>query len=69
MSPPERSCPVCDAGQLVVRTNHRTGAPFMACDRWPDCDYTEPMREFYRMQSMGHPELPLFEEPSKESHP
>ena len=59
---PPIACPACHTGRLVVRTNRQNDSQFLACDQYPDCKHTEPMREIYRMRAMGHPELPLFED-------
>lgn len=62
MSTIERSCPECGPGTLlVVRVNRATGKPFLACPRWPACDYTEEVPLSVKMRLAGAPTLPGLE--------
>lgn len=58
--PPRKVCPKC-GWDMLVRVNRETGTEFLGCGRWPECQYTEPMPESYKLRRMGAVELPGFE--------
>ncbi len=37
----EVSCPICEDGNLVPKTNRKNGSIFIACNNYPYCKYTE----------------------------
>lgn len=45
---------------LAVRRNKQTDSEFLGCTRWPECNYTEPVPELYRMEAAGAAKLPGF---------
>ena len=53
-----RLCPE-DGSRLVVRTNRDTGQRFLACPKYPECKYTEPLPEDINMRELGAQELPF----------
>lgn len=55
-----KTCPEC-GGRLVVRVNRATREPFLGCERYPGCEYSEPMPEVIRMRRAGAPMLPFIE--------
>jgi ssDNA-binding Zn-finger/Zn-ribbon topoisomerase 1 len=57
-----RDCPDCLSGKLVRKLNGKTGHPFLACDRWPDCDHTEEITAYDAMLGAGAPTLPGLED-------
>jgi ssDNA-binding Zn-finger/Zn-ribbon topoisomerase 1 len=55
-----KDCPKCDGigiSKLIIRKNRQTGELFHGCENWPDCTYTEPLSEEYRMAMLNHPRL------------
>ena len=47
-------------GTLIVRQNRTTKQHFLGCERWPECDHTEPLPEDVKMVGMGAQKLPGF---------
>ncbi len=56
----EKECSACGA-KLVVRFRRKTGMPFLGCERWPNCAYTERMPESVKLRLNGAPALPGLE--------
>lgn len=55
------TCPKCGPGwRLWERINKVTGEKFLACERWPHCDYRQEIPEHVRMEQAGVPRLPGF---------
>ena len=49
-------CPTCGA-KLIVKTNKANGNQFLGCPRWPECNYTRPIPESWKMRAAGQEEL------------
>jgi ssDNA-binding Zn-finger/Zn-ribbon topoisomerase 1 len=47
-------------GTLIIRQNRTTKQHFLGCERWPECDHTEPLPEDVKMVAMGAQKLPGF---------
>ena len=58
-----KPCPECGRA-LVIRTNRANDSQFVACTGYPSCQHTEAVPETLRLRLIGHPELPLFDEPA-----
>ncbi len=56
----EKECEACGA-KLIVRRNKRTDAPFLGCERYPECRYTERLPESVKMRMAGAAPLPGLE--------
>jgi len=54
-------CPECGS-PLVARRNKATDSEFLGCTRWPGCNYTEGIPEYYRLRAQGAEPLPGFGE-------
>lgn len=55
-----KACPKC-GGTLIIRQNRTTKNHFLGCEKWPECDHTEPLPEDVKMVAMGARKLPGFE--------
>lgn len=56
-----KSCPQCGpATPLIKRTNRHNGSEFLGCTRYPECNHTEEIPEWYRLVDAGHQMLPGF---------
>lgn len=49
-------CPEC-GWELVIRTNRKTGEEFLACSKYPECRYTQPLTPYLIAKRSGHPTL------------
>ena len=52
-----KSCLLCGAPHLVVRTNKATGQQFAGCPNYPDCTYTCGIPQEAIMRLLGQPTL------------
>lgn len=52
---PEPGC----GGDLVVKTNGRTGHQFAGCNNYPNCNHTEDIPEEFKLGLQNAPQLPL----------
>lgn len=50
------ACPSCGA-RLMVKTNAKRGNQFLGCPNYPDCHYTAPIPESWKMRLEGQPSL------------
>jgi len=51
-------CPVCNPiTKLIVKTNRHNENQFLGCPNWPDCTYTRPIPEAWKMRAEGQPSL------------
>lgn len=63
--PPLR-CPMCGDGQLIEKTNGKTGHTFMGCDGWRSsdppqgCQYTQAIPAYVHQLRAGAQQLPGF---------
>ena len=47
-------CPECSPLiKLMVKTNRTTEHQFLGCPNWPECNYTRPIPEAWKMRAMG----------------
>jgi ssDNA-binding Zn-finger/Zn-ribbon topoisomerase 1 len=51
-------CPDCRR-KLIVKTNHLNEGQFLGCPNYPECRYTQPIPEAWRMRLAGQQELGL----------
>ena len=51
-------CPMCkDGTTVIVKTNKINGNQFLGCPKYPECDYTRPIPEAWKMRAQGQEEL------------
>lgn len=47
-------CPHCvPVVNLRVKTNRANGNQFLGCPNWPECEYTRPIPEAWKMRAAG----------------
>lgn len=57
------NCPEClESGfgprLMVIRTNRVSGSEFLGCERYPECQHTQPLPEWILMERAGAERLP-----------
>ena len=55
-----KKCPEC-TGDLIVRRNRQNGSLFLGCTEWPECQRTEGLPKYYRIQLAGPPVVPVLQ--------
>ena len=51
-------CPNCGPSvKLIVKTNRHNHNQFLGCPNWPECNYTNPIPEDWKMRALGQAEL------------